>query len=156
METGLMLNARPLRRAFLFGIGTSVLLPLSGWAMWARMSDEDLMASSELVVLGEWIGQSLLILPDGARPVTVGGIAVSETLKGPAGTGLALVAIASAEALRSGDDLSFRRGDSGLWLLRPRPGPIRGLYLADHPQRFIRASTGPKEIDALRRRLLPR
>lgn len=55
-----------------------------------------------------------------------------------------------------GSDLSWAPGDRGLWLLRVRPGAETGLYLADHPQRFVPAATGAARIETLRKALTRR
>lgn len=105
-------------------------------AMWAALSDAELLRSSDLIVVGEWQGQTALTPgPGGAATSVVGSIRVSEVLKGPE-VGFALVALPSANGPLSGEDVRFRRGERGLWLLRLRPGS-QGLYLADHPQRFV-------------------
>lgn len=118
--------------------------------MFAQMSDEELIRRSDLVVIGEWVGQSPLQLAGTNEKLVLGAIAISEIVKGPPGSSLALVAINPADAPRSGDDLAYQRGDRGMWLLRQRPGST-GIYLADHPQRFVAAPRNNARIEALRR-----
>lgn len=143
------------RRRALGALALAAVLPRESLAMWAQMSDAELVQHSDLVVIGEWVGQSSVTLPGEAGPLELGGIAVAEVLKGPAGQTLALVVTTRADTPRSSTDLIYRRGDRGLWLLRRQPGGRAGLYLADHPQRFVSAAGGAARIEALRR-LLPR
>lgn len=127
----------------------ALLLPRTGAAMWAQMSDAELIASSQAIVVGEWLGQSEVVLEPGASPQTIGVIAVSQTLKGNATGGFALVQRPAQGAPRSGSDLRFERGQKGLWLLRAKPGGTRAIYLVDHPQRFVNAETDAARIAAL-------
>jgi hypothetical protein len=125
-------------------------------AMWEKMSDAELLQRSDLIVVGTW--QGLALPPSGSAAVTptVGVVAVSEVLKGPATTTRALVVVPAPDAPRSSNDLYYRVGDTGLWLLRKRPGEQANLYLADHPQRFVPAATEAARIEVLRKMLLRR
>lgn len=127
----------------------ALLLPRSGTAMWAQMSDAELVASSDLIVVGEWLGQTEVVLQAGATPHAIGVVAVSETLKGTA-AGFALVLRPVATAPRSSSDLDFERGQKGLWLLRAKPGGTKAVFLADHPQRFVNAAQDSARIAALK------
>lgn len=128
--------------------------------MFAQMSDEELIRSSDLIVVGEWVGQSSLLVSAAAKPLEVGALAITKVLKGTPGQSLALVATVAANAPRSGSDLLYWRGDKGLWLLRLRPASNTstgaGIYLADHPQRFVPEAGGAARIGALRRSLMRR
>lgn len=119
--------------------------------MWAQMSDEELVSSSELIVIGEWLGQIQVVLESGKSFQGIGVIAVSKVLKGSLEPGFVLVQRAAAGAPRSSSDLNFERGQKGLWLLRAKPDGAQGIYLVDHPHRFVSASGDPARIVALRR-----
>ncbi len=119
--------------------------------MWASLSDEELLQKSDLIGMGEWQGETDLLLADKSSH-RVGVISVSEVLKGAAATTVVLVSVPAPKALRSSSDLVYRRGDRGLWLLRSRPDNT-SLHLADHPQRFVPASGGEERIKQLRRQL---
>lgn len=121
--------------------------------MWAALSDDELIRSSDLVVVGEWQGQTAFSTAPVAE-MAIGVIAVSEVWKGAGNPAFALVALPSAKAPRSSGDLVFRRGDRGLWLLRLRPDS-QGLYLADHPQRFVPAGGGEQRFRQLRQLIKP-
>ena len=124
--------------------------------MWAQMSDEELLTRSDLIVMGEWVGQSEPLTLGGTVRVELGAIAIAEVLKGPKGVNatsaptVALVRVAPAAAPASSSDLACRRGQRGLWLLRLDPGGSSGIYLADHPQRFVPADKDAGRIARLR------
>ena len=139
------------------GIWLVVLLglaPTLGGAMFAKMSDEELIRRSDLIVIGEWVGQSSLRLANSSESMEVGAISISEVLKGSPGQSLVLVAIRASGAPRSGAEFSYRRGDKGLWLLRQhQESGANGIYLADHPQRFVPDTDGAERIKDIRRLL---
>lgn len=120
--------------------------------MWAPLSDEDLIRGSDLIVVGEWQGQ-VAFATTGTAEMEVGVVIVSETLKGSSSP-FVLVALPASRAPRSSSDTAFRRGDRGLWLLRLQPGG-KGLYLVDHPQRFVASSSGAQRIRELRQLIKP-
>lgn len=123
--------------------------------MFAALSDDDLLRRSELIVIGRWAGITPAVPGAAADAPTLAHIEVSEVLRGPAGLQRAAVAVPRPGTPVSGNDLPRRVGEHGLWLLRLRPGGPDGVYLADHPQRFVPASDTAR-IDALRRRILAR
>lgn len=119
--------------------------------MWAQLTDDDLIRTSDLIVLGEWAGQASTL--HRGQPVggDIGVVTVTEVLKGLPGTAIALVAVASARGPRSSSDITFKRGDRGLWLLRRHAGGPIDLFAADHPQRFVSSASGEARIATLRR-----
>ncbi len=124
--------------------------------MWAAMTDEELIRQSDLVVMGEWLGQGPVKWSPTAAPTELGVIRVREALKPAAGVQpLAFVALPRPTGLLSGSDLNFKPGDHGLWLLRALPG-MAGLHAVDHPQRFVPLATGAAKISELRRLLAAR
>ena len=122
-------------------------------AMWAGLSDEELVRSSDLIVVGEWQGQTPFASAS-AQEIEIGVITIQEVLKGVGKPAFALVALPAASLPRSSTDPDYRRGDRGLWLLRARPGS-KGLYVIDHPQRFVPAADGEARIRQLRRLIGP-
>lgn len=122
-------------------------------AMWAGLGDEELVRSSDLIVMGEWQGQTTLSVAP-AVELEAGIIIISEVLKGGGNPAFALVALPASKAPRSSNDPDYRRGDRGLWLLRARPDS-KGLYLIDHPQRFVPVAGGESRIRQLRRLIAP-
>ena len=127
-------------RRLIAALGFILLLQGQANAMWAAMSERELIEGSELIVMGVW-----QVAASGQRHVVV-----SEVLKGP--PSLRSVPMAeSASGLRSSTDQIRRPGDRGLWLLRRDPeAKPNALYLADHPQRFVPAAGGEARIRLLR------
>jgi hypothetical protein len=143
------------RRALLVGLavlGAAATDP--GAAMFASMSDAELLAASDVVVVGRLAGSSEITPAGSGATLHLGALVPSEVLKGPPGIDLVLIELPRRNAPRSGSDVTFRTGDQGLWLLRRRADT--GTYLADHPQRFVPAAVGQARIEALRRLLRPR
>ena len=129
----------------------SLLLGSTGvHAMWAALDDETLVGSSDLIVVGEWQEVS----PAAAEENLQGRIVVSAVLKGRHGKTPIRIMHSPGKGLRSGNDLVFRTGDQGLWLLRRAPGH-EGAYLIDHPQRFVSAAGGEQRIRALKQLIRP-
>lgn len=129
-----------------------------GHAMWARMSEAELIQKSQWIVVGEWMGQAPLRSGQGAATSELGVIVVAEVLRGPQGGLVAFVALPDSGKPVSSSDLRYQRGDRGVWFLRQQqPGDAAGPYLVDHPQRFLRDSAdNAAAIAALRQQLLRR
>ena len=111
------------------------LPPASAFAMWEKLSDADLVAKSEVIVRGEVVGLTRLEAP-GQGPLALAGVKVQETFKGPERS-LVLVVEPLPEGPISSSDISHAVGTNGLWFLRARPVGPGGVFLADHPQRFV-------------------
>ena len=139
-----------IRRRRLLRLGGTLSL-WTAWpalALWARMTEAELVQQSELVVVGEWSGDAPRPLP-GAPARAVGRIAVTEVWKGPPGLKTVQVVVPAPDAPQASDAITYGRGDRGLWLLRPWPGGA-GLYAADHPQRFVREGRDAALVKTLR------
>lgn len=138
-------------------VALAVLAGISsqGIAMFALMSDEELVRRSDLIVFGHWAGQSSLQLSAAGERLEIGVIAIQEVLKGPSEQSIALVAVAAHDGLRSSSNISYARNAKGLWLLRQKPGTA-GIYLADHPQRFLAEGKDAKRIEMIRAALKQR
>ena len=119
-------------------------------AMFAPYSDRELIEKSDLIVQAEFLGQTEVQLGGQAGSVCLGVLAVREAFKGNLQEKVVLIAVPSPTKPVSGSDISFRPGQAGLWLLAARPGGPAGIYVADHPQRFVPAGSGQAKIDALR------
>lgn len=118
-------------------------------AMWERMSESELIARSDIVVTGELIGQSPVRVA--GEGLILGVIRIDTVYKGPAGLSLAFLILPAADRPISSSDLRYRVGQSGLWFLRQRGDGDRGLYLADHPQRFTPTAQASPLIEALQK-----
>lgn len=122
-------------------------------AMWQGMTDAELQQQSTLVIDGEWVGDAAWpARADGAR---LGVIAIKTVLHGSADGSLAFVLRPPSSRPVSSTDLNFRRGDRGLWFLKRAPAAdAAGVYVVDHPQRFLREGTdNAAAIAAWRQRL---
>lgn len=115
--------------------------------MWEKLSDADLVAKSELIVRGDLVGTTRLEVP-GQGPLTVAGVRIRGQYKGAAQT-LVLVLQPSPERPVSSSDIRHPASSDGLWFLRPRPGGPAGVFMADHPQRFVSEKDDPKRFAAL-------
>lgn len=121
--------------------------------MWVGMSDQELIDTSDLIVMGEWqdaTGQR----PPASEGLQLGRIVVSEVLKGPRDVRQVWVVLPGSSSLRASNDLVYRAGDRGLWCLRKSPD--HAFYLADHPQRFVPLIGGETRIREIRKQLSPR
>jgi hypothetical protein len=121
---------------------------VSAEAMFVKLSDEELIAQSALIVVGELIGRASVGMA--ADVQTLGVIRVEETLKGEQGVTVAFLALPGGKILRS-DNLSYWDGQHGLWYLRDTEQT--GIYVADHPQRFVPLDQAGEQIQSLRERL---
>lgn len=126
---------------------------LSGVAMasWAPMTDEELCARSDVIVAAELIGETnLRVSADDAAELTIGILKVTESLRPDSLSAYLLLVLPSSAGPISSSDLHYRNGQEGWWFLRESPVVASGLYLADHPQRFVSAAEDPKRMKRLR------
>jgi hypothetical protein len=117
-------------------------------AMWARMSEQELRERSDLIVTGVLIGKTRVRI--GSADLTLGVIEVRETLQGEPAT-VALLVLPSPGQPVASDTVQHAIGADGLWYLRLRIAAEPGLYVADHPQRFVPMTEAGPAIAALRR-----
>jgi len=135
---------------FFFAFG----LFLSGgdsYAMWATLTDKQLVAKSDLIVMAELIGQTEVKLAADGAILLLGVLQVEEVLKGDRQQTAVLLVLPSPGAPRASTDILYRKGQRGLWFLRARTQGESGLYLADHPQRFLSATREAGRIEEFRR-----
>ena len=126
----------------------ALLLAESAMAMWAKLSEQELFESSDLIVVGT------LTAADRANPAGAS-IRVGQVLKGAASASVTL-AVPAADRPISSSDIVYRAGQTGLWYLRSQPTAGGGvLYLADHPQRFVPIERAQPQIEALRKARKP-
>ena len=125
-------------RNLLVVLATSLSLFLTeAQAMYARMSDAQLIAASDLIVLGTLTGFSKKPDPDGSGQRVVGLLKVDKALKGGKTSGTVWLDVPQPGGLQSSSDVGFSRGQSGLWFLRRVSASSQPIYAADHPQRFV-------------------
>jgi hypothetical protein len=120
----------------------------SALAMWTRLTDQQLLDGSDVIVTGTLIGQSRVKV--GAADLTLGVVSVEQTFKGSV-AGVVLIMLPGPDRPVSSSDIRFKVGQSGLWFLRLRGADERGIYVADHPQRFVAREHAQPQIDWLRK-----
>ena len=118
-------------------------------AMWVKLSDTELVEKSDVVITAELIGQTQVNINQAT--FVVGVLKVEEVLKGDQGQTIILLALPSAEGSRSSTDIFYKDGQKGLWFLRKRKVKGEsGIYLADHPQRFVSEKHADAQIEIIR------
>ncbi len=118
-------------------------------AMWVKLSDAELIEQSNVIVTAEMIGHATKMI-DGVKFV-VGTLKVEEVLKGDKDKTVMLLALPSTEGPHKSDDIFYKKGQKGLWFLRERKTEGEaGIYLADHPQRFLSIEHADDQIKAIR------
>lgn len=131
----------------------ALMLPVQVCAMFARYSDVELLNGSNLIVEAEYLGSTDIQLGPAGSLSALGVLKVRNVLKGSVRDGVILLAVPSAKGPVSSSDIVYRPGQTGLWFLRERGEGSKGVFLADHPQRFIAATDGQARIDAFKRLL---
>lgn len=128
------------------------LLSVSDWvhASWARMTDAELIAQSDVIVVGELVGETRVKLQSERETLRLGVISVQEVLKGDPNQNIVLLVLPSQEGLRLSAEILYHKGQRGLWFLRLRSAKEVGLYVADHPQRFLSPTSEAQRIEAFR------
>ncbi len=121
------------------------------YAMWAEIPIHDLADKSELVLVGELIGQTEVILAPSHKKLMIGVIRVEEILKGDKKRTVALIALPHPGGLIKSDDIFYKNGQRGLWCLRLRNKEEAGIFLADHPGRFIPMEHALNKIEEIRK-----
>ena len=117
--------------------------------MFVKLSDTELIEQSGLIVVGELIGRAPIRAADGVGTQILGVIRVEEVLKGERGVSIAFLVLPGQKIMRS-DELSHPDGQRGLWYLRLENVDEAGIYVADHPQRFVPLDAAGEQIAALR------
>lgn len=117
-------------------------------ADWAAMTAEQLRATSSLIVLGEFLDSETITTGPAAPPMTLGVVAISRVIQGPAGQRIALLRLPPPRpaGLMVSDEVVFRPGQAGLWYLRTISP---GLHAADHPARFVPMAQAEPHLRAL-------
>jgi hypothetical protein len=117
--------------------------------MFVKLSDTELIEQSGLIVAGELIGRAPIGALTGEGAQMLGVIRVEEVLKGERGVSVVFLALPGRKIMRS-DELSHLDGQRGLWYLRLKNVDQAGVYIADHPQRFVPMDAAGEQIAALR------
>src|SRR5439155_1402141 len=98
--------------------------------MWAKLSDAELVEQSAAIVVAELVGETRMALPGGRGELRLGVLRIDERFKLPADSESVshlLLVLPDAAKPRTGEDLSFRLGQKGVWFLREREAGSAGL-----------------------------
>ena len=122
-----------------------LLFSVEGHAMWAKMSEAQLLEYSQLIITGEFLGESEIHDLTKIGTVNLGVIRVDKILKGKVEGTLVFLALPSGEQPKASSSINYSVGTKGLWYLRHR-SEGGTIYLADHPQRFIDEASASEYI----------
>ena len=117
-------------------------------AMWARMTDAELVESSQLIVMATYRGKAEAGLKVDGEILHLGVLDVDKTLKGNQREVIFLQLPQSESLLRKSDDIFFHSGQKGLWFLR-EVSQHKGIYAIDNPQRFVPEEKVGNRMDSL-------
>lgn len=117
-----------------------VLTPSIALASWIKLSPEELVGQSKFAVIGEFIGTTRISTQLANKILIVGVIKVESVLAGPVQDDFVLIAIRRAGAPLVSSTINFKKGQTGLWLLKQYSPDNTALYSAHHPQQFTPSS----------------
>ncbi len=135
-------------------VGISLALILSFYeahSMWPELSQMELIEQSSLIVTGSLIGRTAVTIEPEGGNLTLGVINIDTVLKGDQNQTVALLMLPSPSGLALASIIDYEVGQSGLWFLKLRTPQESGLYLADHPQRFVPMAEAAGQIEALKK-----
>jgi hypothetical protein len=116
-------------------------------ADWPHLTPEELARQSELIVVGEYLGQDLVRLEGNA--INIGVVRVDSVLKGEGAQAVVLLQLPHRpKGLVASTDVPLQKGQRGLWYLRKKS---EGLYLVDRPDRFVAMEAAGPRIRSLKR-----
>lgn len=118
-------------------------------ALWARLSESELIDSSGLIVVGTLTEITSETNPSDGRARTYGVIEIDKVLKGDLATKTARLDLPRPGALISSSDITYEAGQKGLWYLRLLEPQSAAVYAADHPQRFVPFADAGPHIEAV-------
>ncbi len=118
--------------------------------MWVKLSDEELTEQSNVIITAELIGEVPIMINQ--AKFVIGVLKVEEVLKGDRDQTALLLALPSSKGVYISEDIFYKKGQKGLWFLRERKTEGEaGIYLADHPQRFLSMEHASDQIKAIRK-----
>ena len=132
-------------------MGLFILASDGTHAMWVRLSDTQLCAQSDVIVKGEIIGQTEVKRSDDEKSLWLSVLQVEDVLKGDTQLTVLLLVLPSPKGPAVSDAITYSKGQKGLWFLHARTPGETGLYLADHPQRFVSAADVKDRLGAIRK-----
>lgn len=129
-----------------------LLFSVEGHAMWAKMTEAQLLEYSQLIITGEFLGESEIRALTKSDAVNLGVIRVDKVLKGKVEGSLVFLSLPSRAQPRSSSMIYYQVGAKGLWYLRHR-SEGETIYLADHPQRFVDEAIASERMTYLQKKL---
>lgn len=108
------------------------LTPKEAEALWIKMSLEELVRQSDLIVIGELVS----LRSQKERSFDLGRIRIEEVILGKEDAVDVILAVPSPRAPLSSTSILYKIGQRGLWFLRRQTESGSAHYLADHPQRL--------------------
>ncbi len=126
-----------------------VLMGMQASGDYSYLSPEELAKQSDLIVTGEFLGSNAIQPSNAASPLQLGTIRVESVLKGQSGLSVVYLNLPTPRpnGLVGSADILLKPGQKGLWYLKRKS---EGLYVIDHPSRFVdMAAAGPR-IQALK------
>ena len=134
-------------------VGLLIAAPTHTFAMWEAFTDDlQLCAQSDPIVRAELAGQFCVRFVPDAPPRWIGVLVVEEVLKGDPQQSVVLLSLPSPVGPQVSTSLHLQTGQSGLWFLHA-PSPDSGIYVVDHPQRFIPAAQVSERMDSIQQAL---
>jgi hypothetical protein len=125
-------------------------------AMWAELSESSLIEQSELIVTGTLLARTQVSVPSAALELHLAVIQIDTVLKGDPSQRVALLVLpAPTPGIHNSETITYVSGQAGLWYLRIHAANERGLFLADHPQRFVPIERAAEPIRRTKQQLAP-
>jgi hypothetical protein len=112
----------------------SLFFTHSANALWVRVSDCELINSSNLIISGKFLGKTKLTTNRPAQVVEAGTIRVMETFKGSEIERIFIKQPLPSDPISS-SDIVFHKDQTGIWFSNTR-NFSNGIYSISHPQQF--------------------
>ncbi len=104
-------------------------------AVWAGMTDQELIKESDLIIRAIFIGKNTVRFPGMSKPILVGILKIEHMYKGNADDVILLMLPLRPPNVSVSTDILHVVGQNSLWFLK-YSNDSEGVYLADHPQRI--------------------
>ena len=108
----------------------------SAVAMWAKMTDQELIGNSSLIVSAKLIGITEITPSKNGHPLRLGVLQITRTFKGDKDLSVVFIKLPKPSNPISSTDIFYSKGDKGIWFLRRDRHGMSGIYYADNPQRL--------------------
>jgi len=131
----------------LFSIFMIALLPIGSSAMWARMTDAELIKQSNIIIKATYIGSSTIRVNN--KELHLGVLHIEETLKGNQ-QGVVFIRLGSTAKgfPKRSDEISFKLNQKGMWFLEKNIEQ-EGVYIINRLDRFIPEEQFKNRLPAL-------